>query len=93
MRPARAIFLFAVIFLLATNVFVRPVPADDVSERAHKLHFSSFVIDTHDDTTHSDGRCSAPWYPTPSPHPCLPAPGARYVPGIGADVPEAFQAG
>jgi membrane dipeptidase len=51
MRPARAIFLFAVIFLLATNVFVRPVPADDVSERAHKLHFSSFVIDTHDDTT------------------------------------------
>jgi membrane dipeptidase len=51
MRPARAIFLFAVFFLLATNVFVRSVPADDVSERAHRLHFSSFVIDTHDDTT------------------------------------------
>ena len=24
---------------------------DDVSERAHKLHFSSIVLDTHDDTT------------------------------------------
>jgi membrane dipeptidase len=51
MRPARAIFLSAVIFLLATNAFVRSVPADDIAERAHKLQFSSFVIDTHDDTT------------------------------------------
>ena len=30
MRSARAIFLFAAIFLLATNAFVRSVPADDV---------------------------------------------------------------
>src|SRR5882757_6388611 len=51
MRSARAIFLFAAIFLLATNAFVRSVPADDLAERAHKLHFSSMVIDTHDDTT------------------------------------------
>jgi membrane dipeptidase len=51
MRPARAIFLLTVVFLLATNALVRMVPADDISTRAHKLHFSSFVIDTHDDTT------------------------------------------
>jgi membrane dipeptidase len=25
--------------------------ADDIAERAHKLHFSSIVLDTHDDTT------------------------------------------
>src|SRR5258707_7826391 len=51
MRSARAIFLFTVVFLLATNLLVRTVPADDIAARAHKLHFSSFVIDTHDDTT------------------------------------------
>jgi membrane dipeptidase len=27
------------------------VTADDISARAHKLHFSSIVVDTHDDTT------------------------------------------
>ena len=27
------------------------VAADDISDRAHKLHFSSIVLDTHDDTT------------------------------------------
>jgi membrane dipeptidase len=51
MRSARAIVLFAAIFLLATNVLVRSVPADNIAERAHKLQFSSIVIDTHDDTT------------------------------------------
>src|SRR5580700_3168516 len=51
MRPARAIFLFTVVFLLATNALVRTTPADDIAARAHKLHFSSLVIDTHDDTT------------------------------------------
>jgi membrane dipeptidase len=51
MRSARAITLFAVIFLLATNAFVRSVPADDFAERARNLQFSSIVIDTHDDTT------------------------------------------
>ncbi len=51
MRPARAVFLLTATFLLATNAFVSSVPADDFAERAHKLHFSSIVIDTHDDTT------------------------------------------
>jgi membrane dipeptidase len=51
MRSARAICLFTALFLVATNAFVRTVPADDISARARKLHFSSFVIDTHDDTT------------------------------------------
>jgi membrane dipeptidase len=30
---------------------VRSISADDLAERAHKLHFSSIVLDTHDDTT------------------------------------------
>src|SRR5271155_508164 len=30
---------------------VRFAVADDIAERAHKLHFSSIVLDTHDDTT------------------------------------------
>jgi membrane dipeptidase len=30
---------------------VRMVTADDIAERAKKLHFSSIVLDTHDDTT------------------------------------------
>jgi membrane dipeptidase len=30
---------------------VRSTAADDIVERAHKLHFSSIVLDTHDDTT------------------------------------------
>ena len=29
----------------------RTVSADEVAERAKKLHFSSLVLDTHDDTT------------------------------------------
>ena len=51
MRSARAIVLLIAVLLLATNAFVRTVPADDVAERAHKLHFSSIVLDTHADTT------------------------------------------
>src|SRR3984957_13544024 len=59
MRSARAIatFVFAVVCLFATNALVRtphanasPKP-DDIAARAHKLHFSTYVIDTHDDTT------------------------------------------
>jgi membrane dipeptidase len=26
------------------------MPADDIADRAHKIHFSSIVVDTHDDT-------------------------------------------
>jgi membrane dipeptidase len=67
MRLARAIaiFTFAVTCLIATNALVRtphasvsanantsgsPAP-DDIAARAHRLHFSTYVIDTHDDTT------------------------------------------
>jgi membrane dipeptidase len=31
--------------------FSRAASADDIAERARKLHFSSIVLDTHDDTT------------------------------------------
>ena len=65
MRLARAIavFAFAVACLIATNALVRTphasvsantgasAAADDIAARAHKLHFSTYVIDTHDDTT------------------------------------------
>jgi membrane dipeptidase len=37
--------------LCAGFLFSRSVSADDVAERAKKLHFSSIVLDTHDDTT------------------------------------------
>jgi membrane dipeptidase len=32
-------------------LMVRSTAADDIAERARKLHFSSIVLDTHDDTT------------------------------------------
>ena len=38
-------------FLCAGLVLSRRVSADDLSERSKKLHFSSIVLDTHDDTT------------------------------------------
>jgi membrane dipeptidase len=38
--------------LLSAGIFVAAtVTADDISARARKLHFSSIVVDTHDDTT------------------------------------------
>ena len=37
--------------LLAVLRLSAPTSADDVAERARKLHFSSIVLDTHDDTT------------------------------------------
>jgi membrane dipeptidase len=49
----RAAQLFAVL-VLAVCLFGIPISVsfgDDISERAHKLHFSSIVLDTHDDTT------------------------------------------
>jgi membrane dipeptidase len=57
MRLARAIATFAIaaVCLFATNALLRSshsiVSADDIAARAHKLHFSTYVIDTHDDTT------------------------------------------
>ncbi len=37
--------------LCAGLLFSRRASADDLAERAKKLHFSSIVLDTHDDTT------------------------------------------
>src|SRR5580704_16728211 len=38
--------------LLAAGFLVLQVATgDDIADRAHKLHFSSIVLDTHDDTT------------------------------------------
>jgi membrane dipeptidase len=48
-RFAACLCLCAV--LLAGSWLSAPTSADDVAERAKKLHFSSIVLDTHDDTT------------------------------------------
>jgi membrane dipeptidase len=45
------IFLCVSSFLCAGLVLSQRVSADDIAERARKLHFSSIVLDTHDDTT------------------------------------------
>jgi membrane dipeptidase len=37
--------------VVAASLLVANVTADDISARARKLHFSSIVVDTHDDTT------------------------------------------
>ncbi len=44
-------FLCLSAFLCAGLVLSRRVSADNITERAKKLHFSSIVLDTHDDTT------------------------------------------
>jgi membrane dipeptidase len=44
-------FLCVSLFLCAGLVVSRRVSADDIAERAKKIHFSSIVLDTHDDTT------------------------------------------
>jgi membrane dipeptidase len=55
MCHARAVTLCLVGGLLAVtglvHIFSASVKADDISERAHRLQFSSIVLDTHDDTT------------------------------------------
>src|ERR1700692_4391088 len=38
-------------FLAAFSPLIVPANGDDIAERARKLHFSSLVLDTHDDTT------------------------------------------
>jgi membrane dipeptidase len=47
--------LFALVsvcsFLCVGMLIARRASADDIAERARKLHFSSIVLDTHDDTT------------------------------------------
>ena len=46
-----AIGLCLCVILLAGSRLATPAKADDIAERAKKLHFSSIVLDTHDDTT------------------------------------------
>ncbi len=50
MRCRRACLSF-VSFLLCCSWLIAPANADEIAERARKLHFSSIVLDTHDDTT------------------------------------------
>src|SRR6266446_5093441 len=49
----RRILALACLVVCATTsaVLVRGSAADAVADRAHKLHFSAIVLDTHDDTT------------------------------------------
>jgi len=50
MRCLRAV-LAACPLLLTISPLFAPVHGDDIADRARKLHFSSIVLDTHDDTT------------------------------------------
>ena len=43
--------LLAVLCVLAVALMTVGTSGDSISDRAHKLHFSSIVLDTHDDTT------------------------------------------
>ena len=51
MRRILALALIAGIAFFIQAAAHRPLHADAVSDRASKLHFSSIVLDTHDDTT------------------------------------------
>jgi membrane dipeptidase len=50
MRCRRASLSFCSLSLLC-SLLIAPTDADEIAERARKLHFSSIVLDTHDDTT------------------------------------------
>jgi membrane dipeptidase len=51
MHRTEVVVLRVVCGLIAATILTPAVRADEISERAHKLHFSSIVLDTHDDTT------------------------------------------
>jgi membrane dipeptidase len=52
MRLGMSRSIFAAGLLVSAGAFLAAaVTADDISARARKLHFSSIVVDTHDDTT------------------------------------------
>jgi membrane dipeptidase len=51
MRCIPVVVLSSVIILFTPATLIRAVEADDISDRALKLQFSSIVLDTHDDTT------------------------------------------
>jgi len=50
MRSVRAL-VQALLICCAVSLSVPRTSADDIAERAGKIHFSSIVVDTHDDTT------------------------------------------
>src|SRR5262245_29285138 len=50
MRCLRA-SLIACVVLLTFSPLLAPVHGADIADRARRLHFSSIVLDTHDDTT------------------------------------------
>src|SRR6202051_5012696 len=50
MRRIRGLF-FVVVCACAVLLMSQATTGDDISESAKKLHFSSIVLDTHDDTT------------------------------------------
>ena len=50
MRSVRAL-VHALLICCAVSLSVPRTSADDIAERAGKIHFSSIVVDTHDDTT------------------------------------------
>src|SRR5215471_1371140 len=50
MRCLRALLVICVL-LVNFAPLLAPVRGDDIAERARRLHFSSIVLDTHDDTT------------------------------------------
>src|SRR5260370_29498359 len=43
--------LLVVVYVSSVGLVALGVSADSISEKARKLHFSSIVVDTHDDTT------------------------------------------
>ena len=51
MSRTRIILLASSFLLLTTALATLAVPNEEISPRAHKLQFSSIVLDTHDDTT------------------------------------------
>ena len=46
-RVCLSLFVFA----FATSPLIAPASGDEIADRARKLHFSTIVLDTHDDTT------------------------------------------
>src|SRR5262245_10040595 len=50
MRCLRAALAACVLLFVCSPVLL-PVHGDEIADRAHKLHFSTIVLDTHDDTT------------------------------------------
>jgi len=50
MRCLRTV-LAAGVLLLIFSALLAPMYGDDIADRARRLHFSSIVLDTHDDTT------------------------------------------